>query len=193
MVRCLLLFLFFAPTSLWAKGATDVDHLALATVMLQDGHLERASATLDQVDPEQPKLDLAQYYTLRGVVALRQARFDAALTAFDRVVALEPTRREIHLSRARCAFALKQCEVMEAAFEAAGALSEEEPSFFEMRSRCAWQMKRFNDALVWLERAQVTFPDELSFTRLRVSRMLELGLFREAAKAVRALIDHPKS
>ena len=102
-----------------APSQPDVDHLALATLLLRDGHLKRASMALAQVDLKDEELDRVQFFTVKAVVHLRQKQFDGALTAFDNAIRSGSKDMRIHLSRARCAYALKKCPVVLSALESA--------------------------------------------------------------------------
>ena len=98
----------------------ELDHLALATVMLKDGHIKRAAAALKSVDLKDESVDQVRYFTISGVIAMQLKDFTAALKAFDKVIALGQGTPAIHITRARCAFALKACDTVEEALSAAG-------------------------------------------------------------------------
>ena len=48
--------------------ADDVDYLALASLMLRDGNLDRAMTALDHIDIGAEGVNLVRYYTLRGML-----------------------------------------------------------------------------------------------------------------------------
>ncbi|MCA9513846.1 MAG: hypothetical protein KC635_02785, partial [Myxococcales bacterium] len=61
------------------KGAEAVDHLALAALLVRDGHPDRAEVELAQVPLDDPATDLKLVWRLRGFIALdRQAWREAA-------------------------------------------------------------------------------------------------------------------
>jgi len=165
----------------YAETEEEVDYLALATVMLRDGHLQRASTALTKVDPKAEGVDAARYYTLSGIIEMRQENFLKALDAFDAAVTAGRNDSEIHLSRARCAYGAKNCETVLSALDLAGDRSESEADFFVMRSECAWELNRKGESLALLARALVLFPKQRAFGRQRIQRLLDLGLYNQAA------------
>ncbi|MEE2757416.1 MAG: hypothetical protein VYA30_12245 [Myxococcota bacterium] len=164
-----------------ANDQAEIDHLALATVMLQDGYLKRAAAALEQVDKTDETLDQVRYYTVSAVLNMRLKRFELALKNFDKIIELGKASDDIHLSRARCAYALNQCETVEAALDAAGDKAWTDPDFLIIRSECAWTLKDYDRALHVLSRAQTLFPEQRDFGRKNIQRLIELGLYQSAA------------
>ena len=127
----LIVGLFVSPMQAQSAAAKDdVDHLALATLLLRDGHLKRPSMALSQVDLKKKDVDRVQFFTVKAVVHLRQKLFDDALTAFDDALRAGAQDQRIHLSRARCAYALKRCPTVLSALESAGPLASEHSDYF---------------------------------------------------------------
>jgi len=62
--------------------AEVVDHVALAALMVKDGHWDRAQATLAEVDPTQEGLDLERFHAVRGLVRLHDGDAHGAATDF---------------------------------------------------------------------------------------------------------------
>ncbi|MEZ4435874.1 MAG: hypothetical protein R3F65_26040 [bacterium] len=180
-----------------AKKPPEVDHLGLATMLLRDGHPDRAGQALDAYAAERiagadPKAedgpDRPRYHTLRGVIALRQRDFTAALAAFDAAIAAGATDAALHLYRARSAWALDDCATVLAAFAAAGPLADGEADFFAMRSACHGRAGRHAAALAALDAGEAAFPDRRDLGRLRVEHLLALGLHQAAVDAGRRYI-----
>lgn len=168
----------------------EVDHLGLATLLLRDGHPDRAAQALDGFDAEAEGADVARFHTLRGVIALRQRAFADALAAFDAAVAAGTVDASLHLYRARSAYALDDCATTLSAFDAAGGLAEGEADFFLMRSGCHWQGEAHAAALAALDRGEALFAERRrDFARVRVDRLLSLTLFQAAVEAGQRLIE----
>ena len=55
----------------------EVDHVELAGLLLRDGHLDRASAELDEVDTAAEGIDVGRYYALRGGIAMQRGQHGA--------------------------------------------------------------------------------------------------------------------
>lgn len=200
-MRCvwaLLLAVVLIGTSRPAVAAeeAEVDHLALATLLLRDGHVARAALALEQADPEAEGFDLLRYHTLRGVVGLRQEDYTTALKAFDAAVeaagrAGERPDEGLHLYRARCAYALKRCEVVLGALAAASVEARQsDGDLLVMTAECQWEEGRHAQALAALELGAERFPERRrAFTRSAIYRLLELGLYQAAVEKGEAALS----
>ncbi|MCA9538583.1 MAG: hypothetical protein KC620_06825 [Myxococcales bacterium] len=173
-----------ALTLLLAAPPAEVDHLALAALLLRDGHPDRAAAVLAEVDPNAEGIDRPRYFTLRGVAALRGRDFAGALRDFDAAVAEGAADPELHLLRARCGYAINDCKVTLSALQAAGpGPASGDPDFFTMTAECHWREQRPADSLAALDAGEAAFPEHRDFARARIERLLELGLSQAAAEA----------
>ncbi len=132
----------------------EVDHLALAALLLRDGHVDRAWQSLGQVDPRKPETDQRRYHTLRGIVAFRRQDCTASTQSLDAAFALGEAHADLSL----------------------------------MRADCAWRMGERGRALEVLAEGARRFPDDLRLPRTRVRRLLELGLYQQAAEEGRATL-----
>ncbi|MBU0483153.1 MAG: tetratricopeptide repeat protein [Proteobacteria bacterium] len=80
-------------SSLYAQTSTpedQMDHLALATLMIHDGSYDKASYELARVDPDEPRFDGARYNTLKGVIAAKTGHYRQAIDHYTKAV--EATR-----------------------------------------------------------------------------------------------------
>ncbi len=172
-----------------AKKAPEVDRVGLAAVLLRDGHPDRAALVLDGVDPEAEEVDKARYYTLRGVIALRQQDFRGALDAFDGAIAAGATDSSLHLYRARSAYALDDCETALSALDQAGpAVQDGGPDMFVIPAECHWRGGRHALSLAALDAGEARHPEHRGFQRTRIQRLVELGLFQAAVEAGRRFL-----
>ena len=185
LVMCMALI---QPSHVFAEGQ-ELDHLALATVMLKDGHIKRAAAALKSVDLKDESVDQVRYFTISGVIAMRLKDFTAALKAFDKVIALGQGTPAIHITRARCAFALKACDTVEEALSAAGDDAWKDRELLVMRSECAWTEKNYEVAIDVLARGKTLFPEERQFVRKHIERLMELGLYQTASEVGEELLS----
>jgi predicted Zn-dependent protease len=116
-----LLFVFGTTGALsgvnlsWAakekKGSKiKVDYLALAAVLLRDGHPDRALNAIVKVDLQskemKPKAKRIQYYTLFGVIRLKRKEFLKAAPLFEQAIKAGETKPLVHLLLAQCYFRL---------------------------------------------------------------------------------------
>ncbi len=79
--------------SLFAKDAKNlVDHLALATLMIYDGKLDKARLELNEVDKEAENFDGAKFYTISGVVNSKENKHEKAIIDFQKAIAATKTK-----------------------------------------------------------------------------------------------------
>jgi len=87
-VKQLFLILFiFLNLSLSAKtNNNDVNHLALATLMIYDGAYEKAQEELKLVDKKSAKFDASKFYTISGVLSSKQDNTKEAIKNFIKAI-----------------------------------------------------------------------------------------------------------
>ncbi len=86
---CVFLFLTVAYAQDDAENA-EVDHLALATLMIYDGRLDKAEAELAHVDTASEAFDAARYYTVSGVLASKKEAYETAIENY--LLAIDATK-----------------------------------------------------------------------------------------------------
>ena len=64
----------------------EVDHLALAALMIHDGRFEKAKTELSLVDTSANNFDAARYYTIRGVLDSKTDRFRSAIKNYLKAI-----------------------------------------------------------------------------------------------------------
>jgi tetratricopeptide (TPR) repeat protein len=72
------------------EESAEVDHLALANLMVYDGRLDKAEAELSKVDKTSETFDAAKYYTIKGVLASKREVYEKA--AENYLKALDATK-----------------------------------------------------------------------------------------------------
>src|SRR3546814_7304736 len=85
-----------------ASKNDEVDYLGLATLLTRDGEYARAEQALANIDPTAEGVDLIQYHTVRGLLALEQQKMAEAVAGFNAAIAAGQTdplvRSEEHTS-----------------------------------------------------------------------------------------------
>ncbi len=64
----------------------EVDHLSLASMMVYDGKFKKANAELEEARRVDKNLELSKYYTIKGVIAMRQEKHSQAITYLKKAV-----------------------------------------------------------------------------------------------------------
>lgn len=74
--------------------APVVDHLSVATMMIFDGKYDKAREELDNVDPSSQEFDAEKYYTMLGVLDVKEEKYQDSITNFNKAV--EATKIKIY-------------------------------------------------------------------------------------------------
>lgn len=188
----LALLLALLPVCAPAQDDGEVDHLALASLMLRDGNLDRALAALDQYDAaaegaEGP--EWVRYHTLRGMIYMRRNEFEAAREALTRATASGEAEAVVYVYLAQVNYQLEDYAGAVAALDAAGAVVERIPSVYHMRAQCHWLSGEKALAIATLDQASAIFPADASFQRRKVFYLVDLGLFKEAVVQGRQYLE----
>lgn len=169
----------------------EVDYLALATRLFQDGHVDRANEALEQVDIEGEELDRKLYFVLRGLVALNQKLYVASAGFFEEAIKAgnEDPLVLINLGRAR--FGAKNYRGTVKALTRAGLSARQEPKAEMLLCQAHWELGEANQALAVLARAGTRFPEVIEFARLEMSYLIKLELYQELARQRSKFLRRP--
>ena len=163
------------------EGGPDVDNVGIAAVMLRDGNLSRARSALAKVDVQDGDVDLARYYTLRGLLLLRTGEEPQAIHAFENALENGQDDPSIYAYIAQANFAVERYD---RAIDAIDRVPNRRdfPGLYGVQAAAQWNLEQWPEAMETLERAELLFPDRIDFTRQRITYLLELGLTQEAAQ-----------
>ncbi len=201
MCRVILIFLLalFSSPLLAAKSDEDVDYIELASVLVQDGHHDRAEEALLQVslDGEDAEdIDLGKYYAVYGLVHLNRGESSLAKNNFYRAIdeglvdeTTGKTPDVIYLYLAQVHYALEEYREAIEAVQKAGETAARLSRTYTMRAHSHWLLEERDQTWQVLESAAQRFPGNYSFTRRKVFYLIELGLFQEAAELGQAYLN----
>lgn len=165
-----------------AAEEPEVDYLALAALMLRDGNTDRALLALDQVDVNTEELDLARYWTLRGMTHSRRNEYLLASEALQKALDAGEVNAAVYIYLAQAQFHQQNYKDVIEALDAAGSLVERVPSVYQMKAQSYWLLEDQVMAIATLDQAAGIFPDDSSFLRRKVFYLIELGLFQQASE-----------
>ena len=199
MLRVLLVVLFallLAPPADAARAAKDeadepeeLDRLALAALLLRDGHPDRADAVLAEIDLDDPELDRARFHLLRGVVRLESKLPREAADDFQASIDAGNQEPAVRLQLAQ---AWLQAESPQAAVDALladWALVAARPATWSLRAEAHRKLEQWDLAAWTLSEGAALFPEVLELERQYVLLLVELGLYQEAAVAGQAWLE----
>ncbi|MBX3725034.1 MAG: hypothetical protein KF823_03855 [Xanthomonadales bacterium] len=184
-----------------------LDPLPLATLLLSDGHADRAAGVLDRIDLERAardrRFDWARYHTLRALIAQAGDDADAAITSFEAAIAAseaivaaraagERPRNEdpsfgtvddlVYLYLAQAHFNHDRHREAIAVLQRAGDRRDGLAGAWNLRAHAHWLVGEQQQAFDLLARASARFPGNASFLRRTVFYLVETGLFQEASR-----------
>lgn len=177
----------------WSAPAAAVaeDPLDLAALLIQDGHLDRASAVLAGISEPADPAAAGRLWTLRGLIALRTAAYADAAIALDRAVAISPppTDPNLYLSLSRARVLSGDPSGALDAIQQGGAALDAWPARFLVEARAQRDLGRLAPAWAALDAGAAAFPNDSDFARQQVLLLVEMGLTREAGVRASALLD----
>lgn len=192
-LQCLLLCVALACNPL-AAAEDDVDYLALASLMMRDGNLDRALNALDQVDITDEALDHVRYFTLRGLAHMRRAEQELARDAFGNAIKAGADHGSdvdaiVYVYLAQVNYQLEDYRAALDALDRAGAAVAGIASIYHMRAQCHWLLDQSALAIATLDAAGLAFEGDPSFQRRKVFFLVDLGLFKEATEQGRSYLE----
>ncbi|MEZ4266393.1 MAG: hypothetical protein R3F39_08445 [Myxococcota bacterium] len=173
----LLLALVISPVRAEEKDDSDADPLALAALLLRDGHPARALSALDAVDLTQSGLDLPRYHQLAGLSALQSGDPARAASAFERALTLGDAAPFVSVLLSQARFALADWQGAVDALDAAGDAGRAAPGLDLLRAQALWRLDRLPEAYEAITR----HPATAELARQRVLLLVDMGLYQSAA------------
>lgn len=187
-----------------ASGArrADVDHLALAALLVRDGHDRRAAAVLGKVDPARRSEDGGRYHVLAGILALRAKRYRRARDQLQRALSLsrrrpagrdpaEHRRRRatLHLLVAQARFSLHDYRGTLRALARSRGRAARTPAVYAMRAECHEKLGDEQAAWNALADGLHHHPDNRDLLRRQVVLLVGMKLYRQAIASSQALFE----
>lgn len=201
----LQLSLFVAMNVHAAKEGVEVDYLSLAELLLQDGNYDRASAALNEVNLDDPKLDRVKYYSLLGRLFYFTSSFDDAQKAYAQSINLinAPERYEdarnpeqlrdedllVYIYAAQTEYALDHYQQAIDFIQKSEEVGAKLVFSYTLRAQCYWKLKQMDQTWAVLDEGQTAFPSNNKFMRQKIFYLIELGLFQRAAEMSLEYLD----
>jgi len=189
----ILLLLISLNVSAAEKKATDeIDHIALAALLLKDGFSNRANDELNQVNTEDENLDKGRYFTLKGLVSTKLGAYEEANKFFEQALAFEDADKALYLYIAQNSYKLKDYKGALEAIVKAGPMADEKPSVVALKAECHWQLKEPDTALEVLAEGIKRFATEWNFYKQRFNYLVSLKLYQSALEDAQVYLVNAK-
>jgi len=185
------LIISLSLTLLEAKKQSDeIDHIALAALLLRDGHIDKADAALESVDLEDTSIDLMRYHTLKALVALKQGLYAESNKHFLLSFKEGQEDKTIFLYMAQNSFKLQKYKEALGYLDAAAELSKEKASLYSLRAEIHWRLDEQEKALGVLQEAMERFNNECTLLKQRFFYFISLGLYQSALNDAHIYLNH---
>ncbi len=176
-----------AQTAADAALALDADHpsarLMQADLLLERGETAEALPLYDAIArlPAAPANLLIGAFVGRGACLHGLKRFEEALQAFNRAMALGPLSAEAHHLHSNTLFDLGRTADALAALDASLGLAPHRAAAHARRGALLVMLKRFEEALASFDRALALSPDQTNVMSNRGVALFQLDRFEESA------------
>ncbi len=174
------------------SGDDDVDHVALAALLMKDGHYARASETLNEADTEQKDFDFVLYYTMRGMIYTKQSLYSVANEQFYKAIESGQTDPVIYLYIAQNNFKLQDYQGTIDALDRAGDAASTKPQLLALRAECYWKLDQHSNALDTLAKVTTAFPAYYALYKQRFNYFVELELYQSALEDAEVYLANEK-
>jgi tetratricopeptide (TPR) repeat protein len=172
-----------------AEKVEEVDHVALAATLVNDGHYDRAKTELEKVDPSNEDVDRPLYYTLRGLVALQNGADQRAVESFDDAIRFGQTDNRIFVHLAQAHYGLGNWEKVIQSVRNAADVGTSIPELYLMKAESQRKLDRLPGAWQTLEEGRERFPERSKFLRQQVFLLVEMELYQAALERGRSYLD----
>lgn len=180
MKKIILILLALSLSLMAAKPKDEIDHLALAALLLKDGYVQKAHEELVQVDLEDKNLDFIRYYTLFALVASKQERYAESNTYFQHAIDAGEQNKALYLYMAQNSFKLEAYADAIDFIEKAGELANEKAATHALKAEAYWRLQQHEKALDAIRHAITLFQNEYMFYKQRFGYLVALELYQSA-------------
>ncbi len=191
-----LLLLLFLNAALYAEDAKkeeDIDYVALASILIKDGHYSRANEALSHIDVKSKETDLMQYYTLEGIVKMKLSLYKESNENFYNAIQNGQKEKSIYLYIAQNFFTLKKYDRVIEALDKVSELVKKKPTLMALKAEAYYRLQRYNDALSELSALLKIHTKYYDAYRQRFVYFMSLKLYQSALEDADIYLKHAKA
>ncbi len=192
-ILLLLLFLNVVLNAEDAKKDEDIDYVALASILIKDGHYSRANEALSHIDVNSKETDLMQYYTLEGIVKMKLSLYKESNEEFYKAIKNGQKEKSIYLYIAQNYFKLKRYSKVIEALDKVSNLVNKKPTLMALKAESYYRLKKYKDALSELSQLLKLHPKYYDAYRQRFVYFMSLKLYQSALDDANVYLKHAKA
>ncbi|MCB0379274.1 MAG: hypothetical protein KDD33_12345 [Bdellovibrionales bacterium] len=133
-----MIFISFLVFSILASASEDeVDHMALASMLIRDGHFIRAEKTLKNV--KEDEVDKAKLASLQGMILLHKKDYEEAIRQFEKAIDKGLMDSEIYIYLSEAELRLKHYVKAQFSLDKAGEKEKQKLPYYLLSAEIAWQ------------------------------------------------------
>ncbi len=160
----------------------ELDRISLASILLKDGHPDRAASVLAEVDLDAEGVDKARYHMLYGLIHSKAGASPAARASFEEAIRAGIDDPMVHVFLAQACFGVQDFLCTIDAIEDAGDVSKSFPGIYRLEASSLWRLDKKAEAYEAFGRGIASFPDDAELLRHRVLLLVDMGLYQEAVE-----------
>ena len=188
LLTALQLSIFAADKS----KSDEIDHVALAALLMKDGHYARAAETLNEADTTEKDFDFVLYYTIKGLIFTKQQLYTVANEQFYNAIKSGQTEPTIYLYIAQNNFKLRDYQATIDALNKAGEVATAKPQLLALKAECHWKLEQKAEALDILATTLEKFPEYYGVYKQRFNYFVELELYQSALEDAEIYLANEK-
>ncbi len=174
------------------KSSDDVDHVALAALLMKDGHYARAAETLNEADTTQKEFDFVMFYTLKGLIFTKQQLYTVANEQFHKAIEAGQSDPSIYLYIAQNNFKLRDYQGTIDALDKAGDLATDKAQLLALKAESYWKLEQKEQTLETLALVNKKFPEYYAVYKQRFNYFIEMELYQSALEDAQVYLAHEK-
>ena len=174
------------------KSSDDVDHVALAALLMKDGHYARAAETLNEADTTQKEFDFVMFYTLKGLIFTKQQLYTVANEQFHKAIEAGQSDPSIYLYIAQNNFKLRDYQGTIDALDKAGDLATDKAQLLALKAESYWKLEQKEQTLETLALVNKKFPEYYAAYKQRFNYFIEMELYQSALEDAQVYLAHEK-
>jgi hypothetical protein len=180
----------FLGASLYAQSSVDeLDKLSLAALLIKNKNYSRASSVLSEIkDPHEVIPE--KYWGLKGLVELKQKRFQEALNAFDMAEKEGLKSTDLYLGQAQAYLGLKNYTNGLKVLEKNKLILEKEMLYYQLRASLGFEADLGEMAWKSLHLGMSKFPKALPLIKQKWFYLVQNNLLEVSFQAAKDLVDN---
>lgn len=184
-----LLFFGFLGLNANAQGEDDVDTLTLAAHLIKNKNFSRAQSVLSQIkDPHEVIPE--KYWSLKGILELRQKRYDVALAAFQNAEREGLKSADLYLGMAQAHLGLKNFKLGIKVLSDKGQLTTGQPLHYQLLTSLHFGLGSGEEAWSALHEGMKRFPKSLPLMKQKWFYLVENNLIEVSFKVGKDMVDN---